>query len=227
MKIEIEDIQELINKELSTMIDQKFKALQEKIKESQGLILSEQIESISQQIEQLTKSINEETNVLIERTDCILKAFYVASKQMDSLLRAVAKMEHEKDIIHSCEESQRKFMKRFYTSIFITIGLAILFSISLSCNIIWRDDLSRNEVNDIKYRLLHLRNSNNDSLLKLDSVCNDKGAFNALRRKVIEKEKHNERLARKWEEIQCLERKVQEKQVEMDLLKIPKKAACK
>ena len=74
-------------------------------------------------------------------------------------------------------------------------------------------------MNDIKYRFLHLRNSNNDSLLKLDSVCNDKGEFNALRRKVIEKEKHNERLARKWEEIQCLERKTQEKQIEMDNLK--------
>ena len=107
MKIEIEDIQELINKELSFTLDQKFKALQEKIEESQSLDLSDQIEGISQQIEQITKSINEETNVLTERTDCILKAFYIASKQMDSLLRAVAKMEHEKDIIHSCEESQR------------------------------------------------------------------------------------------------------------------------
>ncbi|MBC5620293.1 hypothetical protein [Butyricimonas hominis] len=219
MKIEIEDIQELINKELSSTLDQKFKTLQEKIKESQSLDLSDQIESISQQIERLTKSINEETNVLTERTDCILKAFYVTSKQMDSLLRAVSEMEHEKDIIHSCEESQRKFIKRFYSSIFVSVGLAILFSISLSCNIIWKDDLLRSEVNDIKYRFLHLRNSNNDSLLKLDSVCNDKGEFNALRRKVIEKEKHNERLARKWEEIQCLERKTQEKQIEMDNLK--------
>ena len=53
MKIEIEDIQELINKELSSTLDQKFKTLQEKIKESQSLDLSDQIESISQQIERL------------------------------------------------------------------------------------------------------------------------------------------------------------------------------
>lgn len=219
MKIEIEDIQELINKELSSTLDQKFKVLQEKIEESQGLDLSGQIESISQQIEQLTKSINEETNVLIERTDCILKAFYVTSKQMDSLLRAVSKMEHEKDIIHSCEESQRKFMKRFYSSIFVSVGLAILFSISLSCNIIWKDDLSRSEVNDIKYRFLHLRNLGSESLSRLDSICNDRGEFKALRKKVIEEEKYNERLAKKWEEIQRLERKTQEKQIEMDNLK--------
>lgn len=207
MKIEIEDIQELINKELSSTLDPKFKTLQEKIEVSQGLDLSDQIGSISQQIEQMTKSINEETNVLIERTDCILKAFYVASKQMDSLLRAVAKMDHEKDIIHSCEESQRKFMKRFYTSIFVSVGLAILFSISLSCNIIWKDNLSRSEINDVKYRFLYQRGYDRNFLMKLDSICNDRGGFKALRREVIEEEKYNERLAKKWEEIQYLEQK--------------------
>ena len=215
MKIEIEDIQELINKELSSTLDQKFKVLQEKIEESQGLDLSGQIESISQQIEQLTKSINEETNALIERTDCILKAFYVTSKQMDSLLRAIAKMEQEKDIIHSCEESQRKFMKRFYSSIFVSVGLGILFSISLSCNIIWKDDLSRSEINDIKYRLICLDNPNDNSLLKLDSICMNKKQYIAIKKSVINREKYSEKLAKEWKKIQCLQQEIQTRKIQI------------
>lgn len=215
MKIEIEDIQELIKGELSSILEQKFETLQKQMSRSQGNTHPEQIESLTALIVQL----NEKADVLKEEAINLLNAFHSPDERMDLLVRAVSKMEREKDIIHSCEKSQRKFMKHFYTSIFVSVGLAILFSISLSCNIIWKEDLSRAEVNDIKYRYLFLRNYNRNYLLKLDSLCNNKDRFEELREEVIQEEEYNNELARKQVEIQHLERKTREKQIEMDNLK--------
>ena len=110
-----------------------------------------------------------------------------------------------------------KITKRFYKSIYVIIGLTILFSISLWLNFHWGTKLSSYKYNDIKYRKIRLDNMTLPFIMTLDSL--DSVGFKKLKKEVMIRERENERLSQEQSKLQRLEEKTLEQKEKVKKMK--------
>lgn len=214
------------NEDLIELINQKFTKIQsDNNKESLNHIAnfweqynkSPVISSIEQLLRVVESLKNDIDKTGEENKEDFSELSIALDEKLEKFIQKITSLPMNQPVTQLDNKVLDKITKRFYKSIYVIIGLTILFSISLWLNFHWGTKLSSYKYNDIKYRKIRLDNMTLPFIMTLDSL--DSVGFKKLKKEVMIRERENERLSQEQSKLQRLEEKTLEQKEKVKKMK--------